>query len=405
MRFQRTLPPAAAPLAVIDILDGLKGILNKEKSFTRLKQTITEEFGTPHFFFVSSGKAAITLTLQALLRKHPERTLVLTPSFNCYSVPSAIIRAGCTVITCDIDPVTLQYDESQFQQILKKTSSSVLAVLATHFWGLPFDTDHLKAMIHDPAIMIIEDAAQAMGSIFMGTPAGTKGDIGIFSLSRGKAISAGEGGIIITGNKSIAQELGPVIATLPNYSGAQIFKLVIMNIALSILVHPSLFWLPKMLPFLKIGETVFESDFPLLQLSAFQAGLLKNWKKKLAWLLQERSKWVNLYTLNLKDCQHVRCLPQVQREQKLSCIRYPIIVLEKTHYHYIISESNKQGLGISPTYPGTINSIPEANIPKGSVYTNAQFLVDNVVTLPCHPLVRTKDFEAIVELLKRAAHL
>ena len=71
-----------------------------------------------HCFLVSSGKAALTLILQALKELHPERNEVLIPAFTCYSVPSSIVRAGLKVKLCDISPDTLDFDYNQLEKIL-----------------------------------------------------------------------------------------------------------------------------------------------------------------------------------------------------------------------------------------------------------------------------------------------
>ncbi|MBN1600321.1 MAG: DegT/DnrJ/EryC1/StrS family aminotransferase [Chitinispirillaceae bacterium] len=399
MPIKRTLPPASAPLSVGDIIHGFAGLTWSRKAFDHVTTTICKVFSVDHAFFVSSGKTAITLTLQALTKIHPERTMLVIPSFNCYSVPSAIFRSGLTVLPCDIDPQTLDFDQNELGNILERYSVQILAVFATHFWGLPFDIAALRSRIKDPSIAIIEDAAQAMGSTSGSKPVGISGDVGIFSLSRGKALSAGEGGIIITSNKAIAAELKPVVDTLPGYTPVQIVKLVITNIILSICISPWIFWLPKMLPFLKLGETLFEPDFPLLKLSGFQAGLIKNWQKKLKWLSTERALRVTLYNEKLKSSNHITLLTNVWPNENLSCIRYPVIVKDKTLRDRLIMESEKQGLGLSAAYPDTINSIKEITIPEDLPHRNARYLVDHILTLPCHPLVTRRDVDRIVAMI------
>jgi dTDP-4-amino-4,6-dideoxygalactose transaminase len=289
---------------------------------------------------------------------------------------------------------------AEFEKLLEQYSGQILAVFATHFWGLPVEIYELKKRIKDPSILIIEDAAQAMGSSFKNKPVGTAGDIGIFSLSRGKAISAGEGGIIITNNKSVANSLHSVLEGVPEYSSIQIAKLILINIVLSICIHPWIFWFPKMLPFLKLGETLFEPDFPVLKLNGFQAGLLWNWREKLIWLLSERAIRVALYKEQLKSCNHIELFEPYWDNEIVSCIRYPIIVKNRTLREELLSESNRLGLGISPTYPDTVNSIKETNVPVNLSSENAQFLINHILTLPCHPLVTKKDIEKIVKLIK-----
>lgn len=401
MPIKRTLPPASAPLSIVDIINGLAGLAQSRKTLNHVSETICEDFRVDHAFFVSSGKAAITLTLQALSKMHPEKTMLVVPAFNCYSVPSAIFRAGLTVQPCDIDPYTLNFNTDELDKILDRYSGKILGVFATHFWGLPFDIAELRTQIQDQSIAIIEDAAQAMGCTAGGRPVGISGDVGIFSLSRGKALSAGEGGIIITSNTAIAQQIKPLVDALPDYTRVQIVKLMVINIILSICISPWIFWLPKMLPFLKLGETLFEPDFQLLKLNGFQAGLLKNWQKKLKWLSNQRALRVALYTEKLQSLKQIKLLTNLWKNENLSCIRYPIMVKDEKTRNRLIFQSNKRGLGLSTAYPDTINSIKEINVPADQSFTNARYLVDHVVTLPCHPLVTKRDIDKIVKMVGR----
>jgi dTDP-4-amino-4,6-dideoxygalactose transaminase len=384
-----------------DIFNGFAGLAQSSKNLDYLDATIREEFHVDYAFFVSSGKAAITLTLQVLAKMHPERKFLIVPAFNCYSVPSAIFRAGLSVLPCDIDPKTLAFNADELKILLERYTGQVLAVFATHFWGLPFDTTALRTQIKDSSIYIIDDAAQAMGSVLNYQHVGTLGDVGIFSLSRGKALSAGEGGIIITNNTTIARELKPIIESLPAYTTSQIIKLIITNIILSICISPWIFWLPKMLPFLKLGETLFEPDFPIQKLSSFQAGLLKNWRQKIRWLHTERQARVEQYNENITSDDHIFLLTKYSREKKLFCIRYPILITNKDIRDKLLEESDQKGLGLSAAYPDTINSIKEINVPDDLLDNKSRFIVDHILTLPCHPLVTRNDIEKIVEMVKR----
>ncbi len=403
MPIKRTLPPASAPLSMGDIINGFSVLVKSRKAFNHLNATICEDFQADYAFFVSSGKAAITLTLKAFAKIYPERKILIIPAFNCYSVPSAIFRAdlNLTVVPCDIDPDTLTFDSDELEKLLDRYEGQILAVFATHFWGLPFDTAALRSHIKDPSIYILDDAAQAMGSTLNNKHVGTIGDVGIFSLSRGKALSAGEGGIIITNNASIARELQLIVETLPGYRPSQIIKLVVTNIVLSICISPWIFWLPKMLPFLKLGETLFEPDFPILKLSSFQAGLIKNWRKKLKWLQTERQTRVNLYNEKITSDNQTVVLTKQNSEKNLSCIRYPLIVNNKNLRDKLLEVSDRKGLGLSAAYPDTINSIKEINVPENVPDSKARFLVEHIITLPCHPLVTGKDIERIVEMVER----
>lgn len=400
MRIGRTLSPAAAPLSVVDLFNGIAGIISPEKAISSFKRSIRQKFNKKHCFLLSSGKAAITLTLKALAELTPERNEVIIPAFNCYSVPSAIARAGLIVRPCDIDPATLQFQDESLLSILK-SSSKILAIMPTHLFGLPADVEHVRTLTNNREITIIEDAAQAMGSEYKGKLLGTGGDVGIFSLARGKALSAGEGGIILTDSDLLAEKISYQLLQFPEYSVSQLVNLAIQSIALTLLIHPLLFWIPKMMPFLKLGETVYDPDFPIRKFSGFQAGLAKNWTAKITWLLKERAKRNTLYSQHLSGIKDISVLTDKWSNDTLSCIRFPVIIKTTDAVEKILYLSEKMGLGISKTYPDSVDSIPQIrNDNSPSNFATAHMIANTLITLPCHPMVREKDILRIAEVIR-----
>ena len=150
-----------------------------------------------------------------------------------------------------------------------------------------------------------EDAAVAMGSSYNGKLLGTQADIGIFSLSRGKAFSTGEGGIIITSRDDIGETIEQIQKSIPSPSLMWSAKLLLKNIATAMMINPQLFWLPKSIPALKLGETIFNSNFEILKLGDLQAALASKWKNRLQKLLCERSIRNRYYSRYLNGIEGV----------------------------------------------------------------------------------------------------
>ena len=134
-RFGRTLPPAAVPISGRDVFGGICGISRGAVELERRRQEFIRYFGMRHCFFVSSGKAALTLILTALKQARPQRDQVLIPALTCYSVPAAIAAAGLQPMLCDIDPATLDFDFDKLPPLLD--NPRLLCVLPTHLYGLP----------------------------------------------------------------------------------------------------------------------------------------------------------------------------------------------------------------------------------------------------------------------------
>ena len=99
MNIQRTIPPAAAPIELKSLLHGLSGIFMGYKYRGKIEGEIKRYFGVKHVFLASSGKAALAVILLAL-KSLSNKKEVLISAYTCFSVPSAIVKAGLKVSLC-----------------------------------------------------------------------------------------------------------------------------------------------------------------------------------------------------------------------------------------------------------------------------------------------------------------
>ena len=93
MRIGRTIPPAAAPLTWIDAGRGIAGAIGGRRAVLALEEDFRRAFGMRHVFSLSSGTAALTVTLAALKSLSSRRDVVI-PAFTCFSVAAAVVHAG-----------------------------------------------------------------------------------------------------------------------------------------------------------------------------------------------------------------------------------------------------------------------------------------------------------------------
>lgn len=393
MHIGRTLPPAAAPLHFKDLLSGWVGLLGGGITVRRFEEELKKVYGVRHCFAVSSGKAALVLILQALNELSPERDEVLIPAYTCYSVPSAIVRAGLKVRLCDMSSGTLDFDFDRLEEQLK--NPRILCVIPTHLFGLPADVERVKSLVDHRGIFVAEDAAQAMGGERDGKRLGTLADVGIFSLGRGKAFSTVEGGIIVTDDDSIGRAIQNRLETISGYGPLDCLKLIFYAIALSVLIHPLIYWLPKSLPFLKLGETHFEPSFPVRRLSSFQAGMAKGWERRIEELKRIRSN-------NAKEIAAYGVVPPGFSNAPIpDLIRFPVLTEDADAKSRILQKSERMGLGISDGYPGSIDGIEELEIIFGGKgFPAAKDIVERLISLPVHTFVSKSDIRNIVQLLR-----
>lgn len=395
MRIGKTLPPAAAPVTFQAILNGIWGVFKPASTYQRVVDSLLNIFGTKYIVLVSSGKAAIVVSLRALSQLFPERNRVIIPAFNCYSVPSAITKAGLIVQPCDINPETMDFDTISLKNALANTKT-ILAVCPTHFFGIPSSIESVRNMVDDPEITIIEDAAQAMGSALEKLIT-SHGDIRIFSLGRGKSYSTGTGGIILTDNDLFYEKINSIVASLPSPDPKEIISNIVQCFAINLFIHPHFFWIPRMFPFLKLGETEFNTAFHVKKFDCFRAGCITNLDKYLHYLNNERISRIFLYTKLLSNIPEITLLV---KDSSTPCIRFPILFKNPDAVDFIIEKSNSEGLGISKTYPSSVELIPHLPVYNETACINARRFCHNLITLPCHPYVMKKDILKISNLIK-----
>src|SRR5208283_2741797 len=134
MRIRRVIPPTAAPVDLQSLLFGLMGVGSGTRYLKRLENEIKDYFKVKHVFLFSSGKAALAIALRALKSMTPWKDEVIIPAYTCYSVPSAIIRAGLKIALCDLDPSCLDFD---YDQLEKTINDKTLCIVPTHLFGIP----------------------------------------------------------------------------------------------------------------------------------------------------------------------------------------------------------------------------------------------------------------------------
>ncbi len=406
IRIGRTLPPAAAPIYIWDIITGLPGIFLGQKKIERFNSELKNYFSVKHSLLLSSGKAALTLALLALKNIAPGKNEVVMPAYVCYSVPSAVAKAGLNLVLCDMHPKTLDMD---FKQLVSKLNKKTLCVIVPHLFGVPAHVAGIIDICREKGIFVIEDAAQAIGVTDNGKILGTQGDIGFFSLGRGKTISAVEGGILITDNSILFEYLQKEYDYLESYTLIEKNIIIIKAILLTFFTRPGFFWIPKLFPFLNIGATIFDTEFPVKKMSSLQACFMRGWQKKIECFNSHRKKNTQYYTRLFSQTESLSLF----NNQTQVCLRFPVLMKNRVALERIQSYSDKKGLGIMYTYPDSIDGVPDINNifnselksenSKKSAFPLAKQFAQQIITLPVHPHVSQKDMEKIVHLITVAS--
>lgn len=390
--FQRRLPPVAAPMAVADLAYGFAGLW-KDRAYRRQRVAELKPYlGVDHVWGLSSGKAALAVSLAALAGLSGRRRVII-PAYSCFTVPAALIHNTIELVVVDIDPETLDFDYAALEDAI---DDQTLCVIPTHLFGLPADMDRVTALCRRWGTFVIEDAAQAMGGTYRGRRLGTLGDVGVFSFARGKHITCGSGGMMVTNSPEIARAIEAIYAGVEQGGLTASLRNWLVVATLFIFGGPRLYGVPASLPFLGLGETRFVSDFPIRRLDGMCAGLLWDW--------QARLEQGNLARIASATDLMARLGPATVIQSRWAdptvYLRLPLVLESPALKQELCARADDLGLGISPMYPSAIPAIPELRGRVGGVdCPHAAWVADRLVTLPVHPFVTERDRERLGRLV------
>ena len=147
------------------------------------------------------------LEMAALLADVSVGDEVIMPSYTFVSTANAVVLRGATPVFVDVEPDTLNIDPECVRAAITQNTKAIFAV---HYAGLPADMTALTDLAKANDLLLVEDAAQALGSHHNGKPAGSLGDLAAFSFHATKNIVSGEGGAL-TINKNTLIERAEIL--------------------------------------------------------------------------------------------------------------------------------------------------------------------------------------------------
>ena len=175
-----------------------------------LEKAIADYCQTDYAVGVSSGSDALIISLMAA-EIGPD-TIVVTTPYTFFATAGAVARLGSRLVFADIDPETYNLAPAELEKVIDSLSSDdkqkLKAVIPVHLYGQCADMDTIGAIAKQYNLVLIEDAAQAIGSEDHQRRAGSMGDFGCFSFFPSKNLGAfGDGGIVTTRSQTLYDKL------------------------------------------------------------------------------------------------------------------------------------------------------------------------------------------------------
>lgn len=339
----------------------------------RFEQAFSKYMGGGDAVAVSNGTAALHLALACLDLKEGDE--VILPSLTFVATANAVLYTGATPVFADIngrDDLNISPDE-----IEKNITERTKAIVVMHYGGFPCKMESILAIARKHNLYVIEDAAHAPGAVYRGKKCGTIGDLGCFSFFSNKNIVTGEGGLVFTRDRALAERIrtmrshGMKTLSWDKYRG-RVSSYDIERLGYN------------------YRTTEIQSALGLIQL------------KKLDRNNRRRKKLVNAYRKELRGIEGVS-LPFSRSGGSPSYHIFPILLAPAIDRNKAVERLKDSGIQSSVHYPPVHLfsfyrnnfGFQEGMLPKTEEMSRRE------LTLPLHPLMDVEDVKWIANQIKK----
>jgi perosamine synthetase len=337
---------------------------------------------------VDSGTNALRLAMASAMTRTGGNPIVALPGFSCFDIAAAAVGADARVVMYDIDPKSLGPDEDSLR---KAFVAGARIVVVAPLYGMPVQWDRLQAMAAEYGALLVEDAAQGHGASWNGRPLGSLGAVSVLSFGRGKGWTGGSGGAVLT-REGVMPPAGPAPRNAVDARG-------LAGLAAQwVLGRPSLYALPRAVPGLGLGETVYHDPRDVSGMSESAAtSLLANREVSVEEAVQRRATATAMISW-LRDIRGIDPVMPVPSAVP-GFLRLPVLLANGSQMdgHW----EHAQRLGIARSYPLSLRrlSVLRSRMVVELPNPGADSLATLLITLPTHSLVSSRDMTGIRAML------
>jgi len=353
----------------------LSGWLTQGPKVSAFEQAFATRHAVAHALATTSCTTGLHLILAAMGIGPGDEVII--PAFTWVATANVVLYCGATPVFADVNRATYNIDSAD---VARRLTSRTKAVIAVHLFGLCADIDALRAVLPEE-IPIIEDAACAAGASYKGLSAGAIGFAASFSFHPRKSITTGEGGMVTTNDRSLAD-----VANMLRNHGASISEEQRHS-------GPRPYLLPE---FNLLGYNYRMTD---LQGAIGLAQL-----KKLDRFIAEREHWAAYYRDSLARLGWLR-MPQLPteggRHAWQAFVTYVDPQTAPLQRNQIMARLQERGIS---TRPGThavhmLGYYRERYEIRPEDYPGARDCDSNTMAIPLHNRMTQEDYEYVVRCL------
>jgi perosamine synthetase len=284
------------------------------------------------------------------------------------------------------------------ENVKKSLSSDVQAIFLTHLFGIPCEIQEILDVLLQKDILIIEDAAPALGAEYKGQVVGSFGDASVISFQSTKVISGELGGALLTNNEKLAKRLKDL--KLEAVGSGNAWMLFVKALTRKFLTRRNLYGLTQFGYRTLLGEEMYEIVPPkfrkpkgfLSRCPSFASALVFMQLDRLGWNLERRRNLALIYQNELSKHTEVS-LPAISQACDPAWIQYPILLDDKLAFY---KHMQRNQIDVSWTYR---YSCAESYGIKG--FPNSLHAAKKVIGLPTSPFITDEQAMEICRVANR----
>lgn len=354
--------------AVVDVLKS--DFLTTGPKIAEFEQTVADYVGAKYAVAISNGTSALHAACFAA-GIEPGDEVITTPltfaaSANC------VLYCGGTPVFADVDPKTYNIDPEDIQ---RKITDRTKAIIAVHLAGQPCDMDAIHSIAREHGLIVIEDGAHALGSVYKGKKVGSMSDMTTFSFHPVKPITTGEGGMIVTDNEDFYKKM----ILFRSHGITRDDYMMTRN-----------------------DGPWFYQQFNLgynYRITDIQCALGCSQMKKLDRFLARRKEIVARYNEAFADCDNI--ITPYQLSDTESGWHLYIVQVKKCDRRQVFENMREKGIGVNVHYiPVYMHPYYQEHGYENVHCANAEEIYSHIISLPLYPGLTSEQQDYVIDTLK-----
>lgn len=354
--------------SVVDVLKS--DYLTTGPKIAEFEKMVADYVGAKYAVAISNGTSALHAACFAA-GIQPGDEVITTPltfaaSSNC------VLYCGGTPVFADVDPKTYNIDP---EDIRRKITDKTKAIIAVHLAGQPCDMDEIHKIAKEHDLLVIEDGAHALGSVYKGKKVGTLSDMTTFSFHPVKPITTGEGGMIVTDNEEF-------------YKKMMLFRSHGITRDENLMTRNDGPWFYQQLD---LGYNYRITDI--------QCALGCSQMKKLDRFLARRKEIVARYNEAFADCENI--VTPYQLPETESGWHLYIVQVKNCDRRKVFEALREHGIAVNVHYiPVYMHPYYQEHGYKDVHCRNAEEIYSHIISLPLYPTLTEEQQQYVIETLK-----